>query len=182
LEAPETTEQEAPRQGGAGENARFWSLGAAAGSSFAAPWLTATVQRTYALFPYTLVELGLDFGFIHGYDNKPNMEYFSLYPFGHFMGFVPFGDRGGWFGGLGGGAMLAFYTTKAGETTPYAVPAFDVSTGLYLGKRPHYFMLAYTLRMTSEEQNSKVSLGYSYRFGGREGVRAEPAEFPGLLR
>jgi hypothetical protein len=135
-EPPETAEREtaaARRQGLPEENARFWSLGAALGSSFASPWLIGTVQRTYALFPYTLVELGLDFGFVHGYEKRSGMEYFSLYPFGHLMGFVPFGDRGGWFGGAGGGAMLAFYT-EAGETIPFALPAFDISTGLYLGE------------------------------------------------
>jgi hypothetical protein len=113
------------------------------------------------------VELGCDFGFIHGYREETDMNYFSIYPFGHFNGYVPLGALGGWYGGLGGGAMLAFYTAD-GERKPYTVPAFDVTTGFYIGKTRHYFTIAYTLRTDFGRINHKASLGYSYRFGIKE--------------
>jgi hypothetical protein len=148
-------------------NPRFWSAGAAVGSSFAAPWIVGTVQGTASFLPYTIVELGCDFGFVHGYRDEGDMEYFSIYPFGHFNGYVPLGPLGGFYGGAGGGAMLAFYTLE-GERKPYAVPAFDVTAGLYVGKKRHYLTAGYTLRTDFGRINSKVSLGYSYRFWEKE--------------
>ncbi|MDR1239512.1 MAG: hypothetical protein LBK27_05320 [Treponema sp.] len=149
-------------------DSRFWSLGAAAGSSFAAPWFTGTIQGTVSPFPYTLVELGCDFGFVHGYRNEAGLGYFSLYPFAHLNGYIPLMSLGGLYVGAGGGVMLAFYSYE-GENKPYAVPAFDVTTGLYAGKGSHYATAAYTLRTNFGQVNHKVSLGYSYRFGVKEG-------------
>jgi hypothetical protein len=143
--------------------ARFWSLGVAAGSSFTVPWFTGTVQRTASFFPHTILELGCDLGLIHGYRELPGLEYVSLYPFGHLNGFVPLGDWGGWYGGLGGGVMLAFYTLD-GTPANHTVLALDLTTGLYLGKSRHYLTIAYTLRTDFEGLNHKLSLGYSYRF------------------
>jgi hypothetical protein len=143
-------------------NSRFWSIGGTAGSSFAAPWFIGTVQGTLAFLPHILVEIGCDVGFIHGYDES-DVGYVSVYPFGHLNGFVPFGAYGGWYGGLGGGAMLAFYTVND-TTTPFTTPAFDISTGLYLGKNHHYFTLSFTVRTNFDVMNSKLAAGYSYRF------------------
>jgi hypothetical protein len=156
---------------------RFWSLGAAAGSSFTSPWLIGTVLGTVAPFPYTLVELGCDFGFIHGYQDRADAGYFSFYPFAHLNGYIPLMSLGGLYGGAGGGVMLAFYSYE-GEGRSYAVPAFDVTTGLYAGKGRHYVTAAYTLRTDFGQVNHKVSLGYSYRFG----VREENPEWGGLHR
>jgi hypothetical protein len=129
------------------------------------PWLTGTVQGTLSFFPYTVLELGCDLGLIHGYREFPGLDYVSLYPFGHLNGLVPLGDWGCWYGGLGGGVMLAFYTLD-GTRTNYAVPALDLTTGLYLGKNRHYLTIGYTLRTDFDEPNHKLSLGYCYRFGG----------------
>jgi hypothetical protein len=145
--------------------ARFWSLGAAAGTSFTVPWLIGTVQGTASFFPHTILELGCDLGLIHGYRDAPGLDYVSLYPFARLNGFVPLGDWGGWYGGLGGGVMLAYYTLD-GTRTDYAVPAFDLAAGLYLGKTRHYLAIGYTLRTDFEELNHKLSLGYCYRFTG----------------
>ena len=144
--------------------ARFWSLGAAAGSSFTVPWFTGTVQGTASFFPHTILELGCDLGLIHGYREPPGLGYASLYPFGHLNGLVPLGDWVRWYGGLGGGVMLAFYTLDGNRET-YTAPALDLVTGLYLGKTRHYLNIGYTLRTDFAEANHKLSLGYSYRFG-----------------
>jgi hypothetical protein len=157
-------------------DSRFWSLGAAAGSSFTTPWLIGTVQGTVSPFPYTLVELGCDFGFVHSYPDKAGLGYFSLYPFAHLNGYFPLGPLGGLYGGAGGGVMLSFYSYE-GEGTSYAVPALDLTTGWYAGKGRHYATAAYTLRTNFQRVNHKVSLGYSYRFG----VKEENREWPGVL-
>jgi hypothetical protein len=144
-------------------NPRFWSLGGAMGSSFTIPWIIGTVQGTASFFPWTIVELGCDFGLVHGYRNRPDVEYFSLYPFGHINGYVPLGALGGWYGGLGSGLMLAFYTI-GGSPVSHTIPAFDLTSGFYLGKNRHYITIAWTLRTNFADANHKVSLGYSYRF------------------
>jgi hypothetical protein len=153
----------------AGES-RFWSLGAALGSSFTVPWLIGTIQGTAAFFPYTMVELGCDAGFVHGYRDEPGMGYVSFYPFGHINGYVPLkvpGVRCGWYGGAGGGIMLAVYRID-GEARSYQAPALDVTTGLHAGRGRHYLTLGYTLRTNFTAFNHKAAVGYCYRFGGKE--------------
>jgi TolB-like protein len=138
------------------------SIGLLAGTSFAAPWFTETFVGTIALSPHILLEIGSDIGMIHGYE-ETDVEYASLYPFGHINIFVPFGEHGGWYGGLGGGAMIAFYTA-GGETTAFTNGAMDITTGLYLGKNHRYFTAAYTIRTNFNAVNSRLALGFSYRF------------------
>jgi hypothetical protein len=150
------------------------------GSSFAAPWLTGTIQGAVSPLPYTMVELGCDLGLIHGYRDEPEMRYVSLYPFGHINLYAPLKIRGPWdgcwYGGVGGGVMLAFYNVDGGPQN-YTIPALDLTTGLYLGKGPHYFTAAYTLRSGFfMEINHKLSLGYSYRFGTKEENHEEASQ------
>jgi hypothetical protein len=152
--------------------ARFWSLGAATWSSFTVPWLIGTLQGAVSFFPHATLELGCDLGLVHGYREFPDMDYVSLYPFGHINGLVPLENWGLWYGGLGGGVMLAFYTLD-GNPQNYTVPALDLTTGLYLGKTRHYLTISYTLRTDFEEVNHKLSLGYSYRFSGPAGTGGE---------
>jgi hypothetical protein len=122
-------------------------------------------------------------GFAARRRDKPDTDYFSLYPFGHINGHVPLGFlrrlglRGGWYGGLGGGAMLSFYTAD-GNPDRRAVPAFDITTGVYIGKGRHYVTAACTVRTDFEKVNNKLSLGYSYRFEDKENGHEE--DFGGL--
>jgi hypothetical protein len=147
---------------------RFRSLGVAGGSSFAAPFYIATLQGTVSPYPYTIVELGFDLGFAHGYPDETEVSYFSLYPFAHLNGYLPLGPLGGLYGGAGGGVMLAFYAYE-GDRRSYTVPALDLTAGLYLGEGRHYMTIAYTLRTDFGRANHKVSLGYSYRLKVKEG-------------
>jgi hypothetical protein len=151
------------------EQERLFSVGASLGSSFAPPWLTGSIHGTASLFKYTFIDVGMDIGFIHGYEGWEDIDYFSLYPFGHFNGFVPFGEYNGWYAGVGGGLMTAFYTGN-GEDNAFYVPIFDITTGVYLGNGSHYFTLEYTLRTPFERifeaVNHKLTVGYSFRFGG----------------
>jgi hypothetical protein len=148
-------------------NARLFSIGVSVGSSFTAPWFIGTVQGTFSVLKYTFFDLGCDFGFIHGYEGWESIAYHSFYPFAHLNVFIPFGEYRGWYTGLGGGYMMAYYSGN-GEDNVFYVPALDAVTGLYLGKNHHYFTLSYTLRtiipLEFETVNHKVTVGYSYRF------------------
>jgi hypothetical protein len=115
------------------------------------------------VFQYTFFDIGCDLGLIHGYTQRDDLGYFSFYPFAHINGFVPFGEYVGWYAGIGGGYMMAFYQ-GTGEDNAFFAPAFDVTSGLYLGREHHYFTLEYTFRTTFEAVNHKVTAGYSFRF------------------
>jgi hypothetical protein len=146
---------------------KFGSLGLSAGTSLAAPWLIASVNGTWPLFPYTFLEAGFDLGLIHGYEERDDIGYYSFYPYAHFNFLLPFREYGGLFIGAGGGYMMAFYNEDR-ETTEFMVPAFDGTTGIHIGHK-HYFTLAYTIRTSFENLfaaiNHKVSFGYTFRFG-----------------
>jgi hypothetical protein len=147
------------------DNARLFSIGASVGSSFTAPWLIGTLQGTFSVLPYTFFDIGCDFGFIHGYEGWEDIDYHSFYPFAHLNGFppLPFSRYVRCFVGVGGGYMMAFYS-GSGEDNAFYVPAFDVATGLYIGKNHHYATLVYSVRTTFEAVNHKAALGYSFRF------------------
>jgi len=146
----------------------FWGIGASVGSSFTAPWLTGTVQVDISPFSYTILELGCDFGLIHGYERR-DIEYYSLYPFGHLV-FSPFIKKGKnnpepfiIYAGIGGGAMFSSYKT-ATEDNFFTTPAADFTAGFYLGQEHNYLHVSYTLRTTFSAVNHKAAVGYTYRF------------------
>jgi hypothetical protein len=142
---------------------RFVSIGATAGSSFAAPWLIGTVKITFPFFKYVLLEGGCDFGFIHGYTQRDDIKYNSFYPFGHLGGFLPLGEYLILYAGAGYGFMTANYKT-ADEDNTLNAHALDLTGGIYLGKRHHYANLGYSFRSNFSANNHKVFAGYSYRF------------------
>jgi len=145
----------------------FWGIGTSAGSSFTVPWLIGTVQLDISPFSYTMLELGCDFGLIHGYERK-DIEYYSLYPFGHLV-FSPNIKKYDYrkpfvlYAGIGGGAMISSYKT-ATEDNQFTTPAADATAGFYVGSDHHCFHLYYTLRTTFSAFNHKAAVGYTYRF------------------
>jgi hypothetical protein len=141
--------------------ARFWSIGISAGTSFAAPWAIGTIRGTVAPVQYSFLELGLDYGMISGI--KDAEFYYSLYPFIHYNLFLPFAQSAGWYIGAGGGYMLGEYTFPE-EKIPVNILALDITTGIILW---NMLDVSYTLRTDFKSANNKVSIGYTYRFGGR---------------
>jgi TolB-like protein len=153
------------------------SIGVTAGSTFTVPWFLLNVGGTASFWPYTFFDAGLDLGFIHGYEGRDDIKYFSLYPYAHFNGYLPVGDiiRGivgdaigdivSLYIGAGAGCMVAFYET-ADEKNTLTIPALDITTGVYLGQKSHYLKIAYSLRVpfTFNAVNHRIVLGYSYRF------------------
>jgi len=145
----------------------FWGIGASVGSSFAAPWAIGTIQFDISPFSYTILELGCDFGLIHGYERK-DIEYHSFYPFGHLV-FSPFVEKYSYpkpfvlYAGIGGGAMISSYKT-ATEDNSFTTPAADLTAGFYIGRGHPCFHVSYTLRTTFSVFNHKAAIGYTYRF------------------
>ncbi|MDR0302102.1 MAG: hypothetical protein LBI04_07315 [Treponema sp.] len=148
----------------------FWSIGVSVGTSFSAPKIIGTVHGTIAPFRYSFLEIGLDVGLISGIEN---VNYYSLYPFAHYALFLPFVQKGGWFLGAGGGRYWANYTFPEGETS-FITFAIDLTTGVNIG---NVINISYTIRANNfsiskdfldiMNLNSKLSIGYVYRFKTR---------------
>jgi hypothetical protein len=151
-----------------GDDRRFFSIGAQAGTWFTAPWIVLAPRLTFSIFPYTFFDIACDAGILHGYEQKVDYDsrYFSLYPSAHFNFFVPFSFIG-WYIGAGAGWLYAYY---GGDTDASTVSlwALDATSGFYLGAEHHYFNIAYTfrtdIRMDFERINHKASVGYTFRF------------------
>jgi len=144
--------------------ARFWSIGISAGTSFTAPWAIGTIRGTIAPLRYSFLELGFDYGMISGI--KDAEFYYSLYPFVHYVFFLPFAKSGGWYAGAGGGYMVAEYTFPEVKI-PVNILALDVTTGIILW---NMLDVSYSLRTDFKSANNKMSIGYTYRFR-KEGER-----------
>ncbi|MCL2608852.1 MAG: hypothetical protein FWD94_02985 [Treponema sp.] len=137
--------------------ARFWSIGAAVGTSFNDPWAIGTFMATFAPLPFSFLKVGVDAGFIS--DLVPGIDYFSLYPFVHYALFVPFGAAS-WYLGGGGGYMIARYVVGGFEHNVGA-PLVDLGTGFVIG---NLLDVSYTLRTNFSSINGKLSVGLTYRF------------------
>jgi len=150
--------------------ARLWTIGVSAGTSFTVPLLIGTVHGTLALFKHVFVELGCDVGLLT-LPNETVSNYYSIYPYVHIAGFVPFGEKGGWYAGLGAGYMIARYTFDVGAHDPINIFALDLITGFNLW---NFLDISYTFRVNADFStvslenktgaSHKLSVGYTYRF------------------
>jgi len=139
--------------------AKFWSVGASVGSSFAAPWVIGTAHGTIAPFKYSFLELGFDTGFVTG---KSNTNYYSLYPFAHLAFFWPLmANKIGLYAGLGGGYLMVSYdfTGEGKYTENFLLGAVTVGVNLF-----DMIDVSYTLKTNFSARSHKVSVGYTYRF------------------
>jgi len=142
------------------EPAKFWSVGASIGSSFAAPWVIGTAHGTIAPFRYFFLELGFDFGLIPG---EADVGYYSLSPYGHAAFFYPLIiNKVGLYAGLGGGLLMVSYDFKnEGVNYTENIPVAAVTAGA------NFFDMidvSYTLRTNFSGMIYKASVGYTYRF------------------
>jgi hypothetical protein len=136
---------------------RLWTLGASVGTSFADPWVIATVRGTIAPFRYSFLEIGFDAGFVSNAEGAT--AYYSLYPFAHYAFFWPFAKAGVYIG-VGGGVMIDTYTFPEGDV-PRTVPAASVTAGVNI---LDMIDVSYTLRTDFKSAGHKISVGYTYRF------------------
>ena len=141
----------------AAEPSRLWTIGASAGTSFAAPWVIGTIRGTVAPFKYSFLEIGLDLGLVSG---EAAVGYYSLYPYAHYAFFKPFANKGGWYVGAGGGFMKGEYDFS-GKKVPLSIGAGDLIVGINL---LNMIDISYTLRSDFATVSNKVSVGWSYRF------------------
>jgi len=142
--------------------ARFWSAGVSVGTSFTEPWVIGTVRATIAPLRHSFLELGFDYGMVSIIADVES--YYSMYPFAHYAFFLPFPKGGGWYAGAGGGLMLAEYIFPEIKI-PVQIFALDITTGINLW---NMLDIAYTLRTDFKSANNKLTVGYTYRFGGRK--------------
>jgi hypothetical protein len=138
------------------DEARFWSIGASVGSSFADPWIIGTIHFTLAPFRYSFLLIGLDAGFITVLEET---NYYSLTPFAQYSFFLPF-DNFAWYIGAGFGYMIAEYELLERMLSKNIFIA-DFTTGINFFK---YFNISYTLRTDFNSVSNKISAGVTYRF------------------
>jgi TolB-like protein len=158
----EPGEPEPPlKEGRKTDPAKLWTIGVSVGSSFSAPWFIGTVHGTIAPFKNIFLELGCDVGLVAG--DERVTEYYSVYPYAHIAYFLPFGDKGGWYAGLGAGFMMAFYTFDVGPHDPINIFALDAITGVNLW---NFLDISYTIRARTDftGASNKLSVGFTYRF------------------
>jgi len=141
-----------------GNEARLWTVGVSAGSSFSRPLIIGTLRGTIAPFRYSFLELGIDAGFL---SRKPDETYYSIYPFAHYAFFRPF-DKGGFYIGAGIGYMMGNIAYHDGrDPDPIRIIAADGIIGANL---MDMIDISYTLRTTFKTISNKFSVGYTYRF------------------
>jgi hypothetical protein len=141
---------------------RLNTLGASVGLTLSAPVFAGGIQGTIAPWRGSFFDLGAEIGLGSG---KPDIDYVSLYPFARYAFFVPFPKGGGWYAGAGAGVMFATFTfPREGKITGTDVAA-DVSTGFIFRNG---ITLSYALRTDFATTNSKLGVGWSYRFKQKE--------------
>jgi len=145
------------------EDKKYKVIGASIGTAFVAPLIIGTLHGTLAPFNGSFFDLGIDAGY--GI-NRDHVDYFSLYPFVNFALFAPFprtadGKRGGWYVGVGIGAMFANYMFDVVGSIWDNTIAMNIVTGFNLFDM---FDISYTLRTNFTSADNKLSVGYVYRF------------------
>jgi len=149
-----------PRKERPGDDAsRLWTAGASLGSSFAAPWLMATLRGTIAPFRNSFFELGMDFGLVNP-DEKVD-SYFSMSPFAHYVYYRPLNDILGAYAGAGAGLWIISYKFDDLETFTKSYFIASLTMGVMLFDRIN---VSYSLRTNFSGTNNKLSAGYMYRF------------------
>jgi hypothetical protein len=157
-EARKIKEREARKQ-----SSKLWTIGASLGTSFAAPVFITSAHGTIAPFHFSFMEIGIDFGFLSG---ASDVGYNSIYPFIHYayfflvVYFLPVTMHIDWYIGGGFGYMMSNYSLPEGDLKEKTF-AVDMITGV---KVANVFDISYTLRTNFRNSNSKISIGYTYRF------------------
>ena len=141
------------------DSSRLWTVGAAMGTSFNAPWFIGTVQGTIAPWRKSFFELGIDTGWGSG---ERNVKHISLYPFTHCSFFLPFTKGGGWHIGAGMGYMYTDYTFPVEGHISDGFITADLATGIIF---KNGITVSYAIRTNFVDAiSNKIAVGYSYRF------------------
>ena len=153
---------------------QFWSVGVSVGSAFSDPQFTGTVRGTIAPIEYSFLELGVDFGMGSKYETA---SFFSFYPYANYCFYLPINtERFTWgiYAGIGGGFMFARYTFDEGQLEYQYLSGDAASFNVFSGNIVagvnilNIIDISYTLRTNFNLFNSKLSIGYTYRFKCRK--------------
>ena len=87
-------------------------------------------------------------------------SYYSLYPFAHFVYFVPL-DKFGVYAGLGGGLLIVSYKFNDGRDYSKNFLVGSAIVGINL---LDMIDISYAFRTNFDGRNHKVAVGYTYRF------------------
>jgi len=117
---------------------------------------------TYAPFRNSFIEMGIDAGFGA---QRDNLDHFSLYPHIRYNFYFPRKENYGWLLGAGIGYMYANYSIPDVGETSDGFFIIDLSTGILIKS----FIFTYTIQTDFFQTglNSKLAVGYLYRFKGR---------------
>jgi len=137
----------------------FNTVGVSVGSALVIdPLVILTVHGTYAPMRNIFIELGCDIGFGSIYNDVD--IYYSVYPFAHLGYFLPITNNVAAFAGAGAGFMFGSYGFSYGNYKKN-VFGLNCTAGLNL---LNFLNISYTLRTSFNAMNSKVAVGYVYRF------------------
>jgi len=159
------------------QEARFWSIGASAGSSFGEPWVVGTIRGTLAPFKYQFLEAGLNVGMIT--TRKGATSYYSLMPYARYSFFWPFNGMASGYFGVGSGYSMSQYEYYGFDISVSSLPV-DAAVGvLLLDFLDVSFSMSYPVWTASNSETnvgksllsnvsnkliSKFAVGYSFRF------------------
>ncbi|MCL2244413.1 MAG: caspase family protein [Treponema sp.] len=135
----------------------FWSLGASLGTAFAAPVLVANINGTLSPFRNSFIELGVDFGFLSGFDD---VGYYSVSPFVHYAFSLPLANLGRWYLGAGGSYSYSEFEFPEGKL-PLNIFTLNATAGFYFNIG---IGISYTLRTDFTSASNTLTLGYRYQF------------------
>jgi hypothetical protein len=144
---------------------RLFALGGQIGTALTAPWVVLNVHGTVAPLRFLFVDIGVDFGFVHGNRSRKDVKYHSFNPYLHLNYFHTFSIKFpiSVYAGLGAGYMLAYYKSNS-ENRNVNVFTMDFDAGLLFGKKRHYLSLEWTGRTNFKAINHKIVAGYLFRF------------------
>ena len=159
------------------EEARLWSIGASAGTSFTEPWVVATIRGTLAPFRFQFFEVGFSAGFVS--TRSKVTSYYSLMPYVNYAFFWPFNNAASIYVGAGAGYRISTYQYYNQDISVSAIPvngalgillfsfldisytlSYPVWTGINVNSPPAKVLLD----NVSGRITNKFSVGYSYRF------------------
>ena len=142
-----------------GRNRRYNSLGISVGTSYD-PIFLLTLHGSLAPINNVFIQVSLDVGLVSRYQSQGVKQYYSLYPYVSFGYFWPFAARMSLFASAGAGYTISNYTFAHGDAA-IGVFTVNLNAGINLFD---FLNISYTLMTDFSAMNSKVSVGYVYRF------------------
>ena len=163
--------ERAPREGpqlpALQDPTRFWSVGLSMGTLFADSYFLVTLQTTIAPWSNWFIRIGCDVSSWGRWSEDEKVRDFAVIPFVHFVYFLPFARRGGWYMGGGFSITMGRYSWYDGwntHTINRTIVALDFTLGVNLGDR---WDISYTLQTPFSTAFHRISIGRTWRIQQR---------------